>query len=110
MDRLIKFCLPKDLQGWLDQYKAPSCESAFAKDIPNSWYNHEMAKRLAKVVKIRKKYRGKSWGGYRRPSAFCHRKFAERFAIYERQAKNVNDYATFLVVDAITIYAIIKNK
>ena len=110
MDRLIKFCLPKDIQVWLEQYKAPTYESAFAKDIPNSWYNHEMAKRLAKVVKIRKKYRGRSWGGYRRPSAFCHRKFAERFALYERSAKNVNDYATFLVVDAITIYAIIKNK
>ena len=110
MDRLVKFCLPKEIQVWLDKYKAPTYESAFAKDIPNSLENHQMASRLAKVVKIRKKYRGKSWGGYRRPSAFCHRKFAERFAIYERQAKNVNDYATFLVVDAITIYAIIKNK
>ena len=110
MDRLIKFCLPKDLQVWLEQYKAPTYESAFAKDIPNSLENHQMASRLAKVVKIRKKYRGGSWGGYRRPSAFCHRKFADRFAIYERQAKNVNDYATFLVVDAITIRAIIQNK
>ena len=84
MDRLIKFCLPKDIQAWLDQYKAPSYESAFAKDIPNILENHQMASRLAKVVKIRKKYRGRSWGGYRRPSAFCHRKFADRFAIYER--------------------------
>ena len=84
MDRLLKFCLPKDLQGWLDQYKAPYNESAFAKDIPNDWYNHQMASRLAKVVRIRKKYRGKSWGGYRRPASFCHRKFADRFAIYER--------------------------
>ena len=84
MDRLVKFCLPLDLQGWLKQYKAPLHESAFAKDIPNSWFNHQMAKRLAKVVKIRKKYRGRSWGGYRRPSAFCHRQFADRFAIYER--------------------------
>ena len=84
MDRLIKFCLPKDIQVWLEQYKAPTHESAFAKDIPNSLENHQMAKRLAKVVKIRKKYRGRSWGGYRRPSAYCHRKFADRFAIYER--------------------------
>ena len=61
MDRLIKFCLPLDLQVWLDQYKAPTYESAFAKDIPNSWHNHQMASRLAKVVKIRKKYRGGSW-------------------------------------------------
>ena len=84
MDRLIKFCLPKDIQAWLDQYKAPCNESAFAKDIPNNWENHQMAKRLAKVVKIRKKYRGASSYGYTRPSAFCHKKFADRFAIYER--------------------------
>ena len=92
MDRLVKFCLPKDLQVWLDQYKAPTYESAFAKDIPNSWYNHQMASRLAKVVKIRKKYRGASVFTinddrvkvYSRPSAFCHKKFADRFAIYER--------------------------
>ena len=84
MDRLIKFCLPKDIQAWLDQYKAPLNESAFAKDIPNSLYNHYMASRLAKVVKIRKKYRGSSWGGYRRPTSFCHREFADRFAIYQR--------------------------
>ena len=64
---------------------------AFAKDIPNSVENHEMAKRLAKVVKIRKKYRGASVfieegrvNLYRRPSSFCHKQFADRFAIYER--------------------------
>ena len=84
MDRLYKFCLPKDIQVWLGKHKAPTYESAFAKDIPNSWHNHLMASRLAKFVKIRKKYRGRSWGGYRRPSAFCHRQFADRFAIYER--------------------------
>ena len=91
MDKLVKFCLPKDIQVWLKKYKAPSYESAFAKDIPNSWHNHLMASRLAKVVKIRKRYRGSSIFTddnrvqiYSRPSAFCHRKFADRFAIYER--------------------------
>ena len=84
MDKLIKFCLPKDIQVWLEQYKAPENEMAFAKDIPNSWYNHMMAKQLAKVLRIRKKYRGKSRYGYTRPGAFCHKKFADRFAIYER--------------------------
>ena len=91
MDRLIKFCLPKDIQVWLEQYKAPTHESAFAKDIPNSWYNHQMAKRLAKVVKIRKKYRGSSLfieegrvNVYKRPTSFCHRQFADRFALYIR--------------------------
>jgi len=84
MDRLYKFCLPKDIQVWLGKHKAPTYESAFAKDIPNSRHNHLMASRLAKFVKIRKKYRGSSWGGYRRPASFCHRGFADRFAIYER--------------------------
>ena len=84
MDRLVKFCLPLDLQAWLKQYQAPAGERAFAKDIPNRWYDHQMASRLAKVVKIRKKYRGGSWGGYRRPASFCHRGFADRFALYER--------------------------
>ena len=91
MDRLLKFCLPLDLQTWLKQYQAPQCESAFAKDIPNSFYNHQMASRLARVVKIRRKYRGASLFTddnrvkiYSRPSAYCHKKFADRFAIYER--------------------------
>ena len=84
MDRLYRFCLPKDIQVWLGKHKAPTYESDFAKDIPNSWHNHLMASRLAKFVKIRKKYRGSSWGGYRRPASFCHRGFADRFAIYER--------------------------
>ena len=84
MDKLIKFCLPKDIQAWLNQYQAPEHESAFAKDIPNCGYHHDMAKKLAKVIRIRKKYRGKSRYGYTRPGAFCHKKFADRFAIYER--------------------------
>ena len=91
MDRLLKFCLPLDLQTWLKQYQAPQCELAFAKDIPNSFYNHQMASRLARVVKIRRKYRGASLFTddnrvkiYSRPSAYCHKKFADRFALYER--------------------------
>ena len=91
MDRLYKFCLPKDIQVWLGKHKAPTYESAFAKDIPNSWHNHLMASRLAKVVKIRKKYRGASIFTidnrvkvYSRPGAYCLKKFADRFAIYER--------------------------
>jgi|TARA_B100001093_G_C26285993_1_gene783231 hypothetical protein len=84
MDRLIKFCLPKDIQGWLDQYKAPGYEYAFAKDIPNTIDNHKMTNRLAKIIPLRRKYRGKSLYGYTRPASFCHKKFADRFALYER--------------------------
>ena len=84
MDRLVKFCLPLDLQAWLKQYQAPQCERAFAKDIPNRWYDHQMANRLAKVLQIRRKYRGSSSVYYRRPTAYCHKNHANRFAIYER--------------------------
>ena len=84
MDRLIKFCLPKDLQAWLEQYKAPGYEYAFAKDIPTTKYNFMMTEKLAKIIPLRRKYRGKSRYGYTRPSAYCHKKFADRFAIYER--------------------------
>ena len=84
LDELEMFCLPPDIYNWLRQYPAPEHEMAFAKDIPNSWYNHEMADRLAKLVPIRRKYRGGSWGGYRRPASFCHRGFADRFTLYNR--------------------------
>ena len=84
MDKFIKFCLPIDIQVWLNQYKAPGYEYAFAKDIPNSWYNHMMAKRLSKIVPLRRKYRGPSTELYRRPGAFCHKNFADRFALYFR--------------------------
>ena len=40
MDKFIKFCLPLELQNWLNQYKAPDCETAIAKDIPNTFDNH----------------------------------------------------------------------
>ena len=84
MDRLIKFCLPLEMQTWLNQYKAPGYEYAFAKDIPNSWYNHMMAKRLSKVVRLRKKYRGASTKDYGRPNSYCHKEQADRFALYYR--------------------------
>ena len=84
MDRLVKFCLDKELQAWMKQYQAPAGERAFAKDIPNRWYDHQMANKLAKVIQIRRKYRGSSSVYYRRPTAYCHKNHANRFAIYER--------------------------
>ena len=41
MDKFIKFCLPLELQNWLNKYKAPGYEYAFAKDIPNTLYEDE---------------------------------------------------------------------
>ena len=84
IDRLVKFCLPLEMQNWLNQYKAPGNEYAFAKDIPNTLDNHKMTNRLSKIVPLRRKYRGPSTELYRRPGAFCHKEQANRFALYFR--------------------------
>ena len=84
MDRLIKFCLPLEMQNWLNEYKAPGYEYAFAKDIPNTLDNHKMTNRLAKIIPLRRKYRGASTRNYRRPRDYCHKEQANRFALYFR--------------------------
>ena len=84
MDKFIKFCLPLELQNWLNRYKAPGYEYAFAKDIPNTLYNLQMTKKLSKIIPLRKKYRGSSTEKYDRPGAFCHKDYADRFALYYR--------------------------
>ena len=84
MDRLIKFCLPLEMQNWLNRYKAPGYEYAFAKDIPNTLDNHKMTDRLAKIIPLRRKYRGSSTELYRRPRDYCHKEQADRFALYFR--------------------------
>jgi hypothetical protein len=45
-----------------------------------------MANQLKRYVKIRRKYRGSSTENYRRPTAYCHKAQADRFAIYVREA------------------------
>ena len=72
------------MQKWLNKYEAPGYEYAFAKDIPNTVDNHKITNQLAKIIPLRRKYRGKSRYGYTRPGAFCHKKFADRFALYHR--------------------------
>ena len=52
MDKLIKFCLPLEMQKWLNKYEAPGYEYAFAKDIPNTLNNHQMTNRLAKIITL----------------------------------------------------------
>ena len=84
LDRLQLFCLPEDLQEWLYKFRAPFYEQAIAKDIPNTDYNLSMNKWLNRYIKTRRKYRGSSRNGYRRPSSFCHADMAERFAVYLR--------------------------
>ena len=91
LSELEMFCLPPDIYNWLRQYPAPEQEEAFAKDIPNTDFNHKMTDRLARYVQIRRKYRGSSIYSddcrikiYQRPRDYCHKKFADRFALYNR--------------------------
>ena len=84
LDRLQEFCLPYELQCWLESYRAPFYEVAIAKDIPMTEHNLKMNKWLNKYIKTRRKYRGSSRDGYRRPPSFCHADQAERFAVYLR--------------------------
>ena len=73
MDKLTKFCLPLEIQNWLNKYQAPGYEYAFAKDIPTTKFNFIMTEKLAKIIPLRRKYRGPSTEFYRRPASYCHK-------------------------------------
>ena len=74
----------KEIQTWLKQYEAPGYEYAFAKDIPTTKFNYMMTEKLAKIIPLRRKFRGPSTKNYRRPRDFCHKDNADRFALYFR--------------------------
>ena len=67
-----------------NMYKSPNAENSLAKNIPLAWINL-MYLYSKKIKKLRLKYRGKSVANvYNRPPSFCHKQFAESFAVYER--------------------------
>jgi hypothetical protein len=84
MNRLVRFCLSKDLQEFLNLYQAPDGEVAFAKGIPATEANHRVIDMIAKVVPLRRRYRGHSKPFYDRPSAFVHRRWADTIALYPK--------------------------
>ena len=92
MNKLIKFCLPKDMQDFLKQYPAPDVETAFAKNIPATESNHRMIDQLSRIVPLRRRYRGRSKPWYDRPSAFVHRKWADTIALYPKTEYGPNGY------------------
>lgn len=92
MNRLIKFCLPKDLQEFLDRYEAPEGEVAFAKKIPATEANHRIIEMIAKIVPLRRRYRGNSKPWYDRPPAFVHKKWADTIALYPKTEYGPNGY------------------
>ena len=91
-DALKYFVMPIDLKSWLNNYPSPECEIAFAKGIPNTEYNHKIIDRLAKIIPIRRRYRGNSKPGYRRPGAFVHKSQADTIALYPKMEFGPNGY------------------
>ena len=60
-------------------------EMSIAKNIPIKYlpyFKEVSAQKNAKNIRYR--YRGKSKVNYDRPTSFCHMKFADTFAIYNR--------------------------
>jgi len=84
MNKLIKFCLPIDMQNFLKQYPSSENEVAFAKGIPATEANHRIIDMIAKVIPLRRRYRGNSKPFYDRPQAFVHRQWADTIALYPK--------------------------
>lgn len=92
MNKLVKFCLSKELQAFLNQYPADASETAFAKGIPATEANHRIIDMIAKVIPLRRRYRGQSKPWYRRPTAFVHRQWADTIALYPKTQFGPNGY------------------
>jgi hypothetical protein len=92
MNKLIKFCLPKDMQKFLEQYPASDNEVAFAKGIPATEANHRIIDQLSRIVPLRRRYRGNSKPLYDRPVSFVHRRWADTIALYPKTEYGPNGY------------------
>jgi hypothetical protein len=79
MDPLVRFCLPIQLQQWIQQYRAPHPEAAIVKQVPITEHNLHRIQELAEIIPIRRRYRGPRSRGFCRE---CHRANAERVSVY----------------------------
>ena len=79
MDPLVRFCLPPQLQKWIQQYRAPHPEAAIVKQVPITEENLQLIRELAEIIPIRRRYRGPRSRGFCRE---CHRANAERVSVY----------------------------
>ena len=67
----------------LNDYKCvEKYESGIYKGIPMEYRNHPKVQELMKTRLFTVRYRGKSKPYYNRPVDFCHKDYAETFAIY----------------------------
>ena len=80
-DPLVRFCLPTQLQQWIQQYKAHPCEVAIVKQVPITEENLQRIRELSEIIPIRRRYRGPRSRGFCRE---CHRANAQRVSVYHR--------------------------
>ena len=79
MDPLVRFCLPIQLQKWIQLYRAPHPEAAIVKQVPITEHNLQLIQELSEIIPIRRRYRGPRSRGFCRE---CHRANAERVSVY----------------------------
>jgi hypothetical protein len=79
MDPLVRFCLPIQLQKWIQQYRAPLPERAIVKQVPITEHNLQLIQELSEIIPIRRRYRGPRSKGFCRE---CHRANAQRVSVY----------------------------
>ena len=79
MDPVVRFCLPIQLQKWIQQYRAPHPEAAIVKQVPITEHNLQLIQELSEIIPIRRRYRGPRSRGFCRE---CHRANAERVSVY----------------------------
>ena len=58
MDPVVRFCLPIQLQQWIQQYRAPHPEAAIVKQVPITEENLLRIRELSEIIPIRRRYRG----------------------------------------------------
>jgi hypothetical protein len=85
IDPLVKFCLPKELQEWIAQYRAPQPERAIVKQVPINEYNLQRVDELAKIIPIRRRYRGLWRNDEGRRVSYVLKSNAVRLSVYPRQ-------------------------
>jgi hypothetical protein len=80
-DPLVRFCLPTQLQQWIQQYRAHPCEVAIVKQVPITEENLRRIQELSEIIPIRRRYRGPRSRVFGRE---CHKANAQRVSVYHK--------------------------
>lgn len=83
MSELERFCLPPEIQGWIQKYDAGR-EQALVKQVPLTPDNITMIDRLASMMLITRRYRGPRHNS-NNMHRDCPRADAERVSIYLKE-------------------------